>query len=140
MTPGLPPVKNDFSNIYTTEAQQRASDIFNQQPKEDFAKVFGDWNTNVKLVFLGLIKNNLEKFTEENYQYMRDNLISDKSFNSEIKNIWYQIALNSKHSDVVPDVKVFLANIGRMKYIRPVYSSFGRLNKDDAYKTFQANK
>ena len=139
-TPGLPTIKNDFSNIFQIEAESRASDILNQKPKEDFPKVFEAWNTNVKLVFLGLIKKNLENFTEENYSYMRDTLNLHILYNSEIKNIWFQIALNSNHSDVVPFVKEFLANIGRMKYIRPVYASFAKLNKDDAYETFQANK
>lgn len=139
-TPGLPPIKNDFSNIYQTEAELRVKDIFDQKPKEDFAEVFAGWNTNVKLVFLGIIKQNLDKFTEENYQYMRDTLKLHKLYNLEIKNIWYQIALNTKHSDVVSDVKVLLANIGRMKYIRPIFSSFAKLDREDAYNTFQANK
>jgi leukotriene-A4 hydrolase len=139
-SPGLPPIKNDFSNKYQTEAESRVNDIFDQKPKDDFEKVFVNWNTNVKLVFLGMIKQNLNKLTEENYIFMRDTLNLHKLYNSEIKNIWYQIALNSKHSDVVPYVKAFLANIGRMKYIRPVYSSFAKLDKEDAYNTFQAYK
>ena len=82
----------------------------------------------------------MDKFTEDNYNYMRDQLKLHDLYNSEIKNIWYQIAFNTKHSDVVPYAKTFLANIGRMKYIRPVYSSYARFDREDAYQTFQKNK
>jgi leukotriene-A4 hydrolase len=135
-TPGFPVVENDFSNTFSTEAKSRLDDIFAQQPKEDFPALFNNWHTSVKLVFLNMIAKNLDKFTDNNYVYLRDTLKLHTDFNMEIKNVWYQIALNSKHRDVIPYAVDFLGKIGRMKYVRPLYKSFALVDRALAYETF----
>ncbi len=135
-TPGYPIVKNDFNNTYSTEAQIRLNDLFNGLTKDDFPQVFKDWLTTVKIVFLNLVATNLNKFSEENYVYFRDTLKLSTDYNMEIKNIWFQISLNTNHKDILPNIIDFLGKIGRMKYIRPIYKAFASVDKTQAYDVF----
>ena len=102
--------------------------------------VFKAWNTNVKLVFLNLISDKGKDVTKELYKFLRDTLKMHGNYNSEIKNLWYQLSLNLKQEDVIPFVEDFLSQIGRMKYIRPIYKAYGLLNKKLAYACFEKNK
>ena len=135
-TPGFPPVTNDFSNVFSNEAKARLDDLFNNQVKSDFPELFKKWHTSVKLVFLNMIAKSLDKFTEDSYAYLRNSLKLHTDFNMEIRNVWYQISLNSKHSDAIPNVVDFLGRIGRMKYIRPIYKAFALVDKAQAYSVF----
>jgi leukotriene-A4 hydrolase len=138
--PGFPPISNDFSNVYLTEAKSRADDLLSNKIKEDFVTVFKSWHTNVKLVFLGIITNSIDKLSEESYIYLNDTLKLNTGYNFEVQNLWFQIALNSKHKDSITFVKEFLRSIGRMKYIRPIYQAFAKLDKEQAYQVFLENK
>jgi leukotriene-A4 hydrolase len=83
-----------------------------------------------------MIAKNLDKFSDNNYVYLRDTVKLHTDFNMEIKNVWYQIALNTKHRDVIPNVIDFLGKIGRMKYVRPIYKAFALVDRNLAYETF----
>lgn len=134
--PGFPPVENNFNNTYSNEAQSRLDDLFSEQVKEDFSGIFKNWHTSVKLVFLNMISKNLGKFSDNNYVYLRDTVKLHTDFNMEVKNVWYQIALNTNHRDVIPSVVDFLGKIGRMKYVRPIYKAFAKVDRNLAYETF----
>lgn len=82
-------------------------------------------------------KNDLN---EKLYVFLRDNLNLHSGYNSEVKNLWYQLALNTKHNDVISYVEDFLGKIGRMKYIRPIYKAYGLLDKKAALACFEKNK
>jgi leukotriene-A4 hydrolase len=89
---------------------------------------------------LNKILDKVESLTENQYTYLRDTLGLHKGYNMEVSNLWYQIALLSRHSDVFPYVIDFLGQIGRMKYIRPIYFAFAKLDKQKAYGVFTQNK
>ena len=101
---------------------------------------FKNWHTNVKLVFLGYLKDRVEKIDGTIYSNLRDTLGLHDSYNAEIKHLWYQIALKAKQADVVSHVKQFLLCHGRMKYIRPVYFTWYSYNKEDCLDFFDKNK
>jgi len=79
-------------------------------------------------------------FNDSLYNFLKDNFGLHSGYNSEVKNLWYQLALNTKHSDVIPFVEEFLGQIGRMKYIRPIYKAYGLLDKKAAIACFEKNK
>lgn len=106
----------------------------------DFISVFKAWNTNVKLVFLNLIIDRINDLNDSLYKFLRDNLGLHSGYNSEVKNLWYQLALSTKHTDVIPFVEEFLGKIGRMKYIRPIYKAYALLNKKAAVACFEKNR
>lgn len=89
---------------------------------------------------MNLISDKISQFTNVLYEYLRDNLKLHSGYNSEVKNLWYQLALNTKHDDVVPYLEDFLSKIGRMKYIRPLYKSYALLNKKAALVCFEKNR
>jgi hypothetical protein len=129
-----------IANIYFTEATNRVNDLFENKLKNDFLIVFTNWNTNVKLVFLNSISDRIKEVTDDIYVFLRDNLKMHGRYNSEVKNLWYQLSLNLKKEDVIQYVEEFLSQIGRMKYIRPIYKAYGLLNKKFALACFEKNK
>lgn len=135
--PGFPPVKNNFSNKWTTAANQRANDLFNNKLDKSFLQEFTAWSTNVKLVFLNNLIEQEGKFTENNYVFLRDTLGLYKGFNDEVKNLWYKLSLITKHSDGLEYIEAFLGKTGRMKYIRPLYKAFGQLDRPRALAVFE---
>ena len=79
--------------------------------------------------------------SDDIYSFMKEKLELHEGYNAEVENLWYQLALNTNHDDVIdPYVINFLSRNGRMKYIRPIYKSFARVNKQKAWDTFQKNK
>jgi len=91
-------------------------------------------------VFLNLIAERSKELTDNLYSFLRDDLKLHSGYNSEVRNLWYQLALNTKHSDVIPFVEEFLGKIGRMKYIRPIYNAYGILDKKASLACFEKNK
>lgn len=49
-----------------------------------------------------------------------------ESHNGEILAAWLQLALESKYAAVLPRVESFLGQVGRMKYLRPLYAALLR--------------
>lgn len=89
---------------------------------------------------MNLVTEKSKDLTESLYSFLKNNLNLHSGYNSEVKNLWYQLALNTKHSDVIPFVEEFLGKIGRMKYIRPIYKAYGLLDKKAALTCFEKNK
>jgi leukotriene-A4 hydrolase len=129
-----------LANKYYIEAQNSVAEFFNNKLTPSFSFTFKAWNTNVKLVFLNLITEKSQAVNDQLYFLLRDGLGLHSGYNSEIKNLWYQLTLNLKQVDVIPFVEDFLGKIGRMKYIRPIYKAYGLLNKKAAFECFEKNK
>ncbi|MDQ3017403.1 MAG: leukotriene A4 hydrolase C-terminal domain-containing protein, partial [Bacteroidota bacterium] len=47
-----------------------------------------------------------------------------KSPNSEIKAAWYKLAINQGYGkEILPDIRDFLVNVGRRKFLTPLYTA-----------------
>ena len=47
-----------------------------------------------------------------------------KSGNSEIKDAWYKLAINQGYGkSILPDIRSFLVNVGRRKFLTPLYTA-----------------
>ena len=142
-TPGKPLKTVDFNTNLIKEAQDLAEKFLNGKNEElnDSKEKFNNWHTSQKLVFLKYLMKNSDRIDDTVYNNIRDRLALNKeTYNSEIKSIWYQIALKTKHNDVYPEMKEFLKNIGRLKFIRPIYFDWITFNKADAKEFFEKNK
>ncbi len=139
---GKPFAEFNFSSTLSDEAIQLAEKYFVKNAKYDGDyDIFKKWHTNVKVYFLNYIMNNIKKVDDKVYKNLRDNLkLNQENYNMEVKYLWYQIALKTKHDDVIPDLKKMLLSIGRMKYLKPLYSSWYEFNKKDAKSFFDKNK
>ena len=60
--------------------------------------------------------------------------------NVEISSRYYRIGLRAKDSKLYHPVAELLGQVGRMKFVRPLYSALASVDKDLAIKTFEKNK
>ena len=126
---GIPKYNNEFVSEYLKDAEKLAEDFLNEkEDNETVLKKFKEWHTNVKLAFLNYILENKERINEKIFENLKKKLNLAEEYNSEIKYMWYLLALDKKVKDEIPNIKKFLETHGRLKYIRPVY--FAWMEKD----------
>ena len=81
-----------------------------------------------------------QQISQDIYIKLRDTLELNNNLNDDLASVWLQIALKSGINDVIPIVKDYLGRVGRMKYLRPIYKLFIKLNSEEARKTFEINR
>ena len=126
---GIPSYKNNFSSKLLKEAENLAEDFLQEkEDKSTVLKTFEEWHTNTKLAFLNYLIDNKNRITEKIAQNLKNELNLAEPYNSEIKYMWYLIALDKKIEEEIPNIEKFLETHGRLKYIRPIY--FAWIEKD----------
>lgn len=121
-------------------AKAFADAFIGRKAPADAKKTFDSWHTNTKLIFLNNLVDRVNEISDEVYNNLRDSLQLYTKENAEVLNLWIQVALLKKKNDIIQYAQDFLSKNGRMKYIRPIYAAFYIFNKDEALKTFNANK
>lgn len=58
------------------------------------------------------------------------------SRNVEVTSRYYQIALQAGNKKMVPDVEKLLGEVGRMKFVRPLYRGLMRVDREEARRCF----
>ena len=138
---GFPSYKMEFKSKYTEEVDQLINKFMNKENnKENALKLFKEWHTNVKLVFLERILKNLENFDESILLEIKKELNLVEDYNDDIKAIWYEITLQKGMKDEIENVKNFLKTHGRLKYLKPLYFSWIKLDLNDSMAFFEENK
>ena len=138
---GFPSYKMEFKSKYTEEVDQLINKFINKENnKENTLKLFKEWHTNVKLVFLERILKNLENFDESIILEIKKELNLVEDYNDDIKAIWYEITLQKGMKDEIENVKNFLKTHGRLKYLKPLYFSWIKLDLNDSMAFFEENK
>ncbi len=138
--PGLPnniplPIHNRFKNV---DSQLNAFQQNKIQAKEIDVT---DWSTYEYLHFLRNLSYPIEHSKMEDLDH-RFNLT--QSQNNEILNIWYLQAIRSNYDEAFPAMKHFLYEIGRRKFLEPLYSALsetpaGKKMAKDIYKIARPN-
>ncbi len=62
------------------------------------------------------------------------------STNYEVLVSWLALALRCGYLDVIPRVEEVLASVGRMKYLRPLYTALRDVDRERALRVFAANR
>ena len=62
------------------------------------------------------------------------------SQNYELKCAYYRIALQSKDTNAYQGVADMLGEVGRMKFVRPLYQALNSVDRPLALKTFEKNR
>lgn len=62
------------------------------------------------------------------------------SKNVELKAAYYQVAMKAKDASSYPGVAELLGNVGRMKFVRTLFRSLNKVDRDLALKTFEKNR
>ncbi len=62
------------------------------------------------------------------------------SKNVEVSSRYYQVAMNARDRSILPSVTKLLGQVGRMKFVRPLYRGVIKLDIELAAETFEKNK
>ena len=138
---GFPSYKMEFKSKYTGEVDELINQFLeeNENPEEAL-KLFKDWHTNVKLTFLDEIKKNLDKFDENLILKIKDELNLVEEYNDDVKAIWYEITLEKGLDIEIENIQNFLLTHGRLKYLKPLYFGWIKLDLESAGTFFDDNK
>ena len=138
---GKPFYKFNFESKLGDDAVKLGDKFLNGNCSSDDKNIFVNWHTNVKMYFLKYLIKNIDKVNNDVYDKLRDVLgFKSEHYNMEILNLWFQISLKTKHDDFIDDVKKFLLEIGRLKFVRPVYFSWYELQPKESKEFFEKNK
>ena len=137
---GYPSYKMEFKSKYTDEVENLINNSIKKEKNENALKIFKEWHTNVKLVFLEKILKNLDNFDESIILEIKKELNLVEEYNDDIKAIWYEITLQKGMKEEIDNVMNFLKTHGRLKYLKPLYFSWYKIDKENAKNFFEENK
>ena len=137
---GYPSYKMEFKSKYTDEVENLLNNFIKKEKNENALKIFKEWHTNVKLVFLEKILKNLDNFDESIILEIKKELNLVEEYNDDIKAIWYEITLQKGMKEEIDNVMNFLKTHGRLKYLKPLYFSWYKIDKENAKNFFEENK
>ena len=92
------------------------------------------------LVFLNAIQRFPEPLSAERAQLLGETYGLTTSKNVELVSSYYEVALKAGDKEALPGVVKILGSVGRMKFVRPLYRSLNKVDRDLALKTFEKNK
>lgn len=95
---------------------------------------------NQKLVFLGQVQDFEEPLPSAQAAEMGEAYEFLTSNNVELKSAYFAIALRSKVTSAYPLVAALLGQVGRMKFVRPLFRSLNKVDRELALATFEKNK
>ncbi|KXX73682.1 Leukotriene A-4 hydrolase [Madurella mycetomatis] len=135
---GLPPKPEFDTSLVDTcywLAEKWKQKDFSPSPSDT-----SSWTGNQVLVFLNEVQDFEAPLTaEQSRQLGRVYGLSD-SKNVELKAAYYQIAMKAEDTTSYPGVAELLAQVGRMKFVRPLFRSLNKVDRDLAVKTFERNR
>ena len=141
--PGFPPVKNDFSNKYAVEVESAIDKFYSDTLPSDFKETFIKWHTLLKQYFLNIIKVTDKELNDNQLNLLSNVLNLKEGYNAEV-NFGFFIAVLTHGKTLENNVKealiLFLGKFGRMKYLRPLYIAFYKVDKETARATFEKYK
>ncbi|KEY65199.1 hypothetical protein S7711_09378 [Stachybotrys chartarum IBT 7711] len=136
-TPGLPP-KPEFDTSLANECYDLANKWKDDSYTPD-AKDVESFTGNQKLLFLETVQQS-DSLTPERARLLGKVYDIAASHNVELKSSYYLIALKSKDESVYKGTAELLGQVGRMKYVRPLFRALNKVNRPLALETFAKNK
>ena len=138
---GFPSYNMEFKSKYTDEVDNLIQQFLKGKENPDNAlKIFREWHTNVKLTFLDEIKKDIQKFDEDLILKIKKELNLVEEYNDDVKAIWYEITLEKGLGEEIENIKNFLQTHGRLKYLKPLYYGWIKLDLENSRTFFEENK
>jgi leukotriene-A4 hydrolase len=135
---GLPP-KPDFDTSLVDVCYALAEKWKSEDYKPNREDMDG-WFGNQMLVFLNVIQDFPEPLSVSQVQSLGETYEFLTSKNVELKAAYYEIAMRAEDPSVYGSVAELLGSVGRMKFVRPLYRSLDKVDRDLALKTFEKNR
>ena len=143
VAPGFPPVKNDFSNKYANEVNEAVDNFYKNNLPSNFKETFIKWRTLQKQYFLITIRETDKQLDNTQVNILSNVLNLKEGYNAEV-NFGYFMSILLHAPNLASDVKealiAFLGKFGRLKYLRPLYIAFYKVDKEAALDTFEKYK
>lgn len=148
LKPGHCPIVNDFSCSSSIEAKlfldelKHLTEFNDTELLSKHKQMFIDMKTNIKVVFLKWILNDINAFEkQEHYEYLVKLFnLNNGHINPEIICPWFQISLNKKDTRCYDAVVLYLKSYGRMKFVLPVFTALYKADKEFCLKLFNEIK
>lgn len=143
-SPGLPP-KPDFDTSLVDQCYDLAAqwEKFTKNPNPDFGPSKFDidgWSANQIVVFLEKLLTFADKLPQVHVNYMGYIYSLKETRNVEISARFYQVAMKANDWTIKPLVAKLLGEVGRMKFVRPLYRGLMKMDYELAVETFEKNK
>ncbi|KAF3760810.1 peptidase M1, leukotriene A4 hydrolase [Cryphonectria parasitica EP155] len=98
------------------------------------------FSANQKLVFLQTVQAFAEPLSAEQVEKMGQVYKFNESQNKEVKTAYFEVSLRSKVTSTYEPVAELLGQVGRMKFVRPLYVGLNKVDRPLALATFEKNK
>jgi leukotriene-A4 hydrolase len=97
------------------------------------------WSVSEWLVYLGGLPTEMN---HDDCKWLAENFSFNESHNSEILCKWLVIAIRSGYEPAITKASDFLANIGRMKFLKPLYKELheGEKTRELALTIYERNR
>ncbi|KIX01374.1 leukotriene A-4 hydrolase/aminopeptidase [Rhinocladiella mackenziei CBS 650.93] len=142
--PGHPP-KPDFDTSLVDVAYKLAEqwEKFTRNPNPDFGPSKFDvdgWTANQLVVFLECLLAFERPLPVPHVNYMGFIYDLKETRNVEVSSRYYQVAMQSGDFSIKGFVTKLLGEVGRMKFVRPLFRGLMKLDYELAVQTFEKNK
>ncbi|NND94238.1 MAG: M1 family metallopeptidase [Flavobacteriales bacterium] len=117
--PGLPANSPDIKSDRFAKVDTEMTAWLNGDKSLDEIET-SEWSTHEWLHFLRAVPNDLNM---ERMSSLDSAFELTASTNSEIQGIWYVKAANTGYENAFPAIEEFLVNVGRRKFLTPIYTS-----------------
>ncbi|KAF8468974.1 leukotriene A-4 hydrolase [Kalaharituber pfeilii] len=94
------------------------------------------WSTGQIIVFLEKVSDFPDPLTPPLVNLMDGTYRFSESGNAEVLSRFYTVALLAKDMEVYEKVEEFLGTVGRMKFVRPLYSLLNKADRARAVRTY----
>lgn len=140
-SPGCPPI--DMAPFFKSKILDEAlllADTILTGHKPNNTNIFNAFDMNTKLLFLQYFLDRIEGVNMSVINFLNDNYALDNCTNAEILFVWLRINILKDNKRVFPIVEDFLARVGRMKFIRPLYLALATVDKSYTVRIFELNQ
>lgn len=129
-----------LSSLGSTFRSSRAqANIWHYQSFTPDAKDLESFTGNQKLLFLETVQQ-AEALSPERTQLLGKVYDIASSQNTELKSSYFLIALKARDTSVLQNTAELLGQVGRMKYVRPLFRALNKVDRQLALDTFEKNK
>lgn len=97
-------------------------------------------SANQKLVFLQSVHTSPKPLGADQVQKMGEVYEFISSKNVEVKAAYFEVSLKSKVTATYKPVAELLGQVGRMKFVRPLFVALNKVDRPLALETFEKNK
>lgn len=139
--PGIPP-KPDFDTSLVDVCYDLANKWEKIKPDkfEPSVKDIKGWSANQIVVFLDRIQGFAVTLNKQETQSMGSIYGFAESRNVEVAARYFQIGLKARDESVYKPTAELLGNVGRIKFVRPLFKQLKEVDRALAEETFEKNK